>query len=794
MRAERSIPRGWLVAACLAWACIEPGGGESPPPSDDPVSLAGVKLNEVSCRGTDWVELTNIGEKAVSLGGLSLTDDPAAPKKRQALPAGAVLAPGGFLAVEMKAFGISCGNDEVRLLAPDGAVLDAVSPPAAAAWLNTWGRYPDGDGEWRLTLPTRAGANQPAPALRVRLNEVACKGTDWVEIVSLENEPVDLAGYALTDDPEIASRFEVLPAGSVIAPKGWFSVQPERFGIACGSETVWLLDLERKVVDSIEVPVLSEANTVGRFPDGTGPWLITLPTRDEANQAALPEKLTINEVSCHDSGWVEIANIGEKPANLQGWVLASGTSEHVLSAAVVEPGRMHVVPHAKSDPAGFGFALKCGRSTVLLKDPTGVERDRVAIPYLIRSATSGRVPDGAGPFLETVPTLGLANRARVDPQAEIFDPFRVGTIDLLVSPDQLEALSKAPYAKVPAVFTFTPDGATDASAALEVGVRLKGGGGSFRPLTGKPGFKIDINWQHRGQRFSGLKMLTLNNMVQDHSQLAQWLAYRIFHSQGVPAPRVGYVWLRLNGEDYGLYLHVETPDDLMMDRYFATTQHLYEGAYWTDVFPGRVFDFEVDVGNPDERSDLMNLARAATTAPAGEFEKTLEPYVDWDEMLAMFAAEIFVNHWDGYAYTQNNYFLHSEEDGRFSMLPWGTDQTFCASSLCNPEVYTGDGILIERCVREPGCRARYEEALMHLLETVNPPQLVYEIRRLAAHLAPYVALDMRKEQTNSKVSSVVEAVVRYIEYRSGHIAERMACMQTAVDELGDGLVCELKRR
>ena len=57
-----------------------------------------------------------------------------------------------------------------------------------------------------------------------------------------------------------------------------------------------------------------------------------------------------------------------------------------------------------------------------------------------------------------------------------------------------------------------------------------------------------------GQRFLGLKKLTLNNMVQDASMVHEGLAYRAFRAVGVPAPRTGYAFVRLNGSAYGVYL------------------------------------------------------------------------------------------------------------------------------------------------------------------------------------------------------------------------------------------------
>ena len=126
-----------------------------------------------------------------------------------------------------------------------------------------------------------------------------------------------------------------------------------------------------------------------------------------------------------------------------------------------------------------------------------------------------------------------------------------------------------------------------------VGIRLKGGTGSFRPLSGKAAFKIKFNFENpkgeKGKKFLGLKKLTLNNMVQDPSMIHENLIYQAFRAVGVSASRTGYAYVRVNGDDYGLHLNIENVDDVALGKRFGTfqkpPQHLYEGEYGDDVKP-----------------------------------------------------------------------------------------------------------------------------------------------------------------------------------------------------------------
>jgi spore coat protein CotH len=267
----------------------------------------------------------------------------------------------------------------------------------------------------------------------------------------------------------------------------------------------------------------------------------------------------------------------------------------------------------------------------------------------------------------------------------LFDPGAVHGIDLTLPQSTIEALNGSPIpteAYFDASFSLIrTDGQT--YGPLAVGVRLKGGPFGFRSLAGKAAFKLKFNHAVAGQRFQGLKRLTLNSMVQDDSMIHETLAYAAFRAAGVPAPRTGYAYVRVNGAGYGVYLDVETLDDVALQHLFPTTQHLYEGEYTDDVVPGGAAAFEVDEGSDTDRSDLDALIDAVNAD--GPLSENIGPLADLTEMTRQWAVERYIGHWDSYSgwddsafgpYSPNNYFLHSDASGRFSMLPWGADQTW----------------------------------------------------------------------------------------------------------------------
>jgi hypothetical protein len=69
------------------------------------------------------------------------------------------------------------------------------------------------------------------------------------------------------------------------------------------------------------------------------------------------------------------------------------------------------------------------------------------------------------------------------------------------------------------------------------------GHGTFRPLGKKSAFKLKFA---KKDRFFWLKKLTLNNMVQDASMIHETLGYEVLRAVGVPAPRTGFAYVRVN--------------------------------------------------------------------------------------------------------------------------------------------------------------------------------------------------------------------------------------------------------
>jgi len=298
----------------------------------------------------------------------------------------------------------------------------------------------------------------------------------------------------------------------------------------------------------------------------------------------------------------------------------------------------------------------------------------------------------------------------------MFDPTVVVDVDLVIPQSSMDLIptymeAERPY--VPATFTMTYSEGGQVQKTYgpwAVTLKVKGMYGSFRnlPAGEKAGLKIKFP---SGRRPDGLKKFTLNNMVQDGSMVREVLAYEVFRSMGVAAPRAGYARVTINGDYFGTYLNVETMDNVALPRWHATTGHLYEGSYgswWGDVADPFSGHYEVDEGDEADRSDLAALI-AAARSPAKGWLARMHGVADLEQMTRMWACEWFTGHWDGYSqFITNNYYLHADASGRFTMMPWGTDQTFTWAERFNN---SPDHFIFNNCLRDPVGRAMYIDAL-----------------------------------------------------------------------------------
>lgn len=136
---------------------------------------ARVVFNELMSNGSeesDWLELMNLESTAVDLSGWWVADDSS---DGWSIPAGTVMSPGALLVVLADggpsadtslsaSFKLSSEGETLLLSDPSGELADAVDfPPLGLD--RSYGRLPDGLGDWTDALAPTKGQDNRGPGL-----------------------------------------------------------------------------------------------------------------------------------------------------------------------------------------------------------------------------------------------------------------------------------------------------------------------------------------------------------------------------------------------------------------------------------------------------------------------------------------------------------------------------------------------------------------------------------------------------------------------------------------------------
>ena len=192
-------------------------------------------------------------------------------------------------------------------------------------------------------------------------------------------------------------------------------------------------------------------------------------------------------------------------------------------------------------------------------------------------------------------TMGYENR--------LFDNTKVHTIDIVMD-DWDEFIANATSEEY-----YTAAMVIDGEACKNVGIRGKGNTSLSTVSTmdsERYSFKVEFDHYDNSITYHGLDKLSLNNLIQDTTMMKDYLTYTMMNEFRAAAPLCSFVYITVNGEDWGLYLAVEGVEDSFLERNYGTS---YGELYKPDSMSfgggrgnGKDFNME-DFMNREESAD-----------------------------------------------------------------------------------------------------------------------------------------------------------------------------------------------
>lgn len=362
-------------------------------------AAADVRISEVESDdpsgGADWVELENSGAEPVDLSGWFLKDDD--DSRDWTIPAGTVIAPGELLVLDHGdaapgGFDFGLGKaDTVRLFAADGAtVIDELgwTEHAPTSYIVVGGEVV-ASAEVTKGAPN-SGPHVPPPAAeehpdaqRIRVTEVVSEGEDWVEIMNVSDQAVDLSDWYLLDEKDLPAEVPaVVPAGTELAPGERYVFAAMPFGLGKGDQAR-LFAPNGYLVDAAQWPEGTHAFPSWQRCGGEGDFALShLATPGTANACG---DVVLNEISSSGDDFVELKNLGAAPVDLSGHQLLDSQDDHVhtLPAGTVpEPGALLLIT---GDQLGYGLGSE---DQVRLLDASGTLLGQVSWTEHVRESSA----------------------------------------------------------------------------------------------------------------------------------------------------------------------------------------------------------------------------------------------------------------------------------------------------------------------------------------------------------------------------------------------------------------------
>ena len=258
----------------------------------------------------DMVELYYDGPTALSLSGMSLSDDPTTPT-RFVFPSGITINPGQHLVLYADTaasnsglhlgFGLDADGDAVYLYDHSGVLVDLVVFGRQLTDLSIGRVGPL--GQWHLTVPTFGQANVAYPLgdrRTVKINEWLAGSdvlfaSDFIELYNPNLDPVDLGGMYLTDNPQTQPQKHEIRPLSFVAGRGYGVFWADstdapghvNFHLSVDGEIIGLFDGQVGPIDKIIYGPQTTDFSEGRVPNGSTSFALTpVPTPGLANPQA----------------------------------------------------------------------------------------------------------------------------------------------------------------------------------------------------------------------------------------------------------------------------------------------------------------------------------------------------------------------------------------------------------------------------------------------------------------------------------------------------------------------------
>ena len=278
----------------------------------------------------------------------------------------------------------------------------------------------------------------------------------------------------------------------------------------------------------------------------------------------------------------------------------------------------------------------------------------------------------------------------------------------------------------------------------DVGLRYKGNLSFSSSSASAPlfaNFKLKIDTHGTKGTWDGEKTFNLHAGVVDTSKMRDAIAFSLFRSAGVPAPRTAFAELVFtvpgvyNETSAGIFALIEDVNKKFLERVLPPGTGLlmkpegmrggvqFLGETWASYIPTLRPDRDA---TPHEQRRYIEFGRLISQPDVALFRATIRDYLDVDGFLRFIAVNAIIANNDSYLRGGHNFYLYLDpRDDRIRFIPWDQDLSMgtrggtglgAQTDVLRP--FTGDQPLMYWLLDDPAIAAQYKAILRQLTTQV----------------------------------------------------------------------------